>query len=221
MRPLLILRPEPAASATAAAARRRGLAPIVAPLFAIEPVAWTLPAGPFHGLLLTSANAVRMGGPALTSLQRLPVHAVGSATASAASAAGLEVASSGSGNVDDLLRQLPSGLRLLHLAGEDRREPASARQTIVPVTVYRAAPLPSPPALATAGEAVALVHSPRAGRRLAELVRDRGQLAVAAISPAAAEACGGGWQSIRHADHPADEVLLSLAADLCKDGGTS
>ena len=60
MRRLLVLRPEPGASATAGRARTLGLDPVLMPLFEIEPIAWTAPdpAG-FDALLLTSANAVR------------------------------------------------------------------------------------------------------------------------------------------------------------------
>lgn len=217
MRPVLILRPEPGASATAARARQLGLEPVLAPLFAVEPVAWKVPepAG-FDALLLTSANAVRHGGRGLAALAGLPVHAVGGATAEAAKGAGFKVASTGSGDVADLLSSLPPSLNLLHLAGEDRREPEGARQRIVAVTVYRSALLPPPDALAEVANAVALVHSPRAGRRLAELVDRRESLSIVAISPAAAEACGAGWRTVAIAEKPSDELLLSLAAQLCK-----
>ena len=70
--------------------------------------------------------------------------------------------------------------------------------------------------VATAGS-VALVHSPRAGRRFAELVGDRGSIAIAAISPAAAEAVGEGWQAVAAAEEPGDDALLALAARLCNN----
>jgi uroporphyrinogen-III synthase len=62
---------------------------------------------------------------------------------------------------------------------------------------------------------VALIHSPRAARRFAELVTDRSSIAIAAISPAAAEGIGSGWKSVAIADQPSDEALLALAATLC------
>jgi uroporphyrinogen-III synthase len=66
---------------------------------------------------------------------------------------------------------------------------------------------------------VALIHSPRAGRRFAELVDRasiaRGGVTIAAISPAAAEAAGEGWARVEAAERPADDVLLALAARLC------
>jgi uroporphyrinogen-III synthase len=96
MKRLLVLRPQPGASATAERARSLGLDPALIPLFEIEPLEWTAadPAG-FDALLLTSANAVRFGGDELKSLLPLPVHAVGAATAEAACEAGLRVSSVG------------------------------------------------------------------------------------------------------------------------------
>lgn len=122
MRKLLLLRPEPGLSASVTRARALGLDVIACPLFRVGPVEWALPdSARFDGLLLTSANALRNGGPGLRQLVGLPVHAVGPATAEAARAAGFEVDSVGTTNVADLLNQLPANLRLLHLAGEDRR----------------------------------------------------------------------------------------------------
>ena len=62
---------------------------------------------------------------------------------------------------------------------------------------------------------VAAVHSPRAGARLAELATTRGGTMIAAISPAAADACGPGWEGVESAIRPDDESLLALAAMLC------
>lgn len=212
---VLILRPEPGASATVEKARAMGLEAAAVPLFAVEPIAWDAPdAARFDALLLTSANAMRMAGERLQSLRGLPVHAVGEATAEAARGAGFDVASSGDDGVDRLLDSLEPELKLLHLCGEDRREPRAARQSITPVAVYRARAIDAPDLAQIAG-AVALIHSPRAGRRLAELVSDRTSVAIAAISPAAAEAAGAGWKQVESAEAPTDEALLALAARLC------
>nr|WP_209022914.1 uroporphyrinogen-III synthase [Sphingomonas kaistensis] len=211
---MVVLRPEPGASATAARAAALGLEVRRHPLFTAEPVAWSLPAGPFDALLVTSANAIRLAGR----LPVLPVHAVGAASAAAARDAGLEVLTVGEGGVDALLDRLPEGLRLLHLSGEERIEPADARQAITSVVVYRMGPLPLPDAASVEG-AVVLVHSPAAGRRLDEIKASRDRVRVAAISPAAAMACGPGWECCEAADAPADSALLSLAAKLCKELG--
>lgn len=181
------------------------------PLFVAEPVAWTLPECPFDALLLTSAAAIRHSGR----LPALPVHAVGEATAAAARKAGLEVATVGEGGVDALLGRLPEGLALLHLAGEEHIVPTQPRQRITSVAVYRMAELALPdPALLR--QAVALVHSPAAGRRLAA-VEGRERIRIAAISPAAAAACGPGWARCEAAAQPNDAALLGLAAKLCEE----
>jgi len=212
---LLVLRPEPGASATVDRARAAGLDATSVPLFEIEPVAWDSPeAGSFDGLLLTSANAIRAGGEQLKELRGLKTYAVGAATAEEAREAGFDIAATGDSGVDRLLGSIDADLKLLHLCGADRRKPLEARQEIAPVAVYRAAPIQSPD-LSKAGGSVALIHSPRAGRRFAELVSDRSSIVIAAISPAAAAAVGDGWKSVDVADRPSDEALLALAARLC------
>ena len=131
MRPLVILRPEPAASRTAGQARDMGLTVHVLPLFELVPLPWSAPdpAG-FDGLVLTSANAVCLGGEQLGKLSLLPVHAVGAATAAAARAAGLTVVAVGEGGVRNM--DLPAG-RLLHLAGRDH-----CRWSSMTISVYEA-----------------------------------------------------------------------------------
>ncbi|HEX5258022.1 MAG TPA: uroporphyrinogen-III synthase [Sphingomicrobium sp.] len=215
MRRLLVLRPEPGASATAQRARALGLTAVAAPLFEIEPLEWDVPeVGGFDGLLLTSANAVRHSGERLRDLRGLPVYAVGEATAEAAREAGFSVAATGDGGVDRLLGSIDQDLKLLHLCGEDRRDPVETRQRITNVPVYRARPLDSPDLSAAEG-AVALIHSPRAGRRFAELIRNRNSIVIAAISPAAAESVGSGWAAAESAPEPDDDALLALAVRLC------
>ena len=89
-----------------------------------------------------------------------------------------------------------------------------ARHAIETVVVYRsvaiAAAIPS-------GALVALVHSPRAGARFAELAATAPTIAIAAISAAAAAACGTGWAAVEVAEQPNDRALLALAARLCQD----
>lgn len=223
MRPLVVLRPEPGASATCAAARAMGLQAVAVPLFEVQPVAWAAPdPAAFDGLLLTSANALRAGGPELARLRGLPAFAVGEATASEAQARGFALASVGSGGVDELLEQIDPGLRLLHLCGEQWREPKAPRQAITHLPVYRAADLPSPDLSPCAGAVVA-VHSPRAGARLAELAArsslDASAIALAAISLETARACGGGWEQVAASGEPGDGALLALAARLCNSPG--
>jgi uroporphyrinogen-III synthase len=215
MRRALVLRPEPGARATVERARERGLDVVVVPLFEIEPLAWDA-SDPrrFDGLLLTSANALWNSGEKLNALRALPVYAIGESTAEAARQAGFSIAATGNRDIERLLASIEPGLELLHLCGEDRRIPSTVRQQITPLTVYRAKPIEAPE-LGAAEGAVALIHSPRAGRRFAELMRDRRSIAIAAISPAAADAAGGGWEAVEAAPQPNDDALLALAARLC------
>lgn len=215
MKPLLVLRPEPGNQATVDRARAMGLEPIACPLFRVEPLSWTAPdPRAFDHLLLTSANAPRHGGDQLARLTALPVLAVGAATAEAARAAGFDVALTGEQGIDALLAALPANRRLLHLAGADHR-PAPARRAVETLLVYRSVALAAP--VLPSGALVAMVHSPRAGERLAALQTDQARIAIAAISPAAAAACGAGWARIAVADQPRDGALLALAARLCQD----
>ena len=215
MRRVLVLRPEPDASATVERARGRGLDAVAVPLFEVAAIEWQAPeAASFDGVLLTSANAVRHGGEQLQGFRGLKTYAVGEATAAAARDAGFDVAATGDSGVDRLLGSIEAELKLFHPCGEDRRDPAKARQNITAVPVYSAREIEAPD-LSAAPDSVALIHSPRAARRFAELVEARDTILVAAISEAAAEALGDGWQAVETAEQPAEEALLALAARLC------
>ncbi|MFL6829421.1 MAG: uroporphyrinogen-III synthase [Sphingomicrobium sp.] len=221
MRAVAVLRPEPGASATVARARERGLDAFAIPLFKVEPVPWSAPdPGGFDALLLTSGNALRHAGEQLDKLRALKVYAVGEATAEAAREAGFDIAAAGDSGVDRLLGSIEPGLRLLHLCGEERREPMGAPQEVTSLSVYRSTPIENPDLRRTHG-AVALVHSPRAAQRFAELVAERGSIAIAAISPAAAAAAGAGWQAVGAAEGPSDDALLALAERLCNKSSGS
>lgn len=214
IRPLVVVRPEPGNARTVAAALAAGRAAEPMPLFAVRPLAWTPPAADrFDAVLLTSANAALHGGTGLAALCRLPVLAVGKATAAAASAAGLSVVLVGDGDGAALVeRSAACGYRrLLHLAGRERA--ALAVDAVVPV--YASEPLAPPVDLAArlAGATV-LLHSARAARRLAALVEDRGATALAAISPSVLDAAGAGWSDRIAAARPTDAALLTAAAAL-------
>ncbi|MBB4618154.1 uroporphyrinogen-III synthase [Sphingomonas abaci] len=210
-RPIAVLRPEPGNGRTADRLAALGLAVIRQPLFAVAPVAWTAPDPTgFDALLLTSANAVRHAGIAATPLARLPVWAVGSATAAAARAAGLRVARTGTGGVAALVGDR-GDRRLLHLAGRERQ----AVPGVTAITVYAADPLPvAAAAWAALSGSVALLHSPRAARALAAGVVDRASLRLAALSPAILAAAGSGWDHALAVAVPEEDALLAAARAL-------
>lgn len=202
---VLVLRPEPGASRTAALLTGRGLEPILYPLFAIEPVAWALPQDrAFDALLLTSANAVRHAGPDLAAMRVLPCYCVGEATAQAARDAGFADVRVGGGDAASTIPLLVADgrSRVLHPCGIDVRpfDPRGLR--VEPIPVYCSAERGDAASLEALIHAraptVAMVHSPRAGGRLdALLPMDlRAPIAVVAISDAAASTCGGGWREM-------------------------
>jgi uroporphyrinogen-III synthase len=212
---LLILRPEPGASETAARARALGLEPVVAPLFAIAAVAGPpVEAGRYEAVLLTSANGARHAPAGLTFL---PCFAVGESSAAAARAAGFAAVRTGPCDGASVAAMMASAgvSRALHLCGREHHPVEAAGMAIERRVVYAAEPVPRE---SFEGPAVAMIHSARAGARFAHLVGDRAKIAIAAISAAAAAAAGEGWAAKAVAAAPRDQALLELAAKLCNHG---
>ena len=225
-RPLLVVRPEPGNAVTVASARARGLNAVAAPLFAIEPVAWTVPpVERFDALLLGSANAVRCGGAGLAGLTGLAAYTVGEATADAARQAGFAVAGSGSGGLAELIPKLAADgrRRILRLAGEEHVEldppPGMQVETVVAYRA-RALALPEPARASLEQKAVVLLHSAAAARYFAALCERariaRGNVALACLGVRVADAAGRGWDEVRTAPRPTDAALLVLAAEMCQ-----
>lgn len=223
MRRVLILRPEPAAGKTAEKARAMGLDALVHPLFAPQIVEWTPPTpGDYDALLLTSANGVRLAGPALHRYRALPAYAVGAKTAQALTEAGFAHVVVGTIDGSAIAAQIAADghRRVLHLAGTTVAPMAAGPLHISRIAVYSMASLPPDPTLldkAVPGS-ILLVHSPRAGERLAEQIGDerRATLHVVAISAAALAACGPGWASGQAVALPQDDEMLALARRLCE-----
>lgn len=217
-RPLLVLRPEPGASATVTAARAMGLEAIAASLFAVRSIDWALPEVLPEAVLLTSANAIRHGGTNLTALTSLPAYAVGAATAEAARGAGFARIVTGDNDAEATLALARrDGVRsLLHLAGAAHRDVVPDDIRVDRRIVYAADAVPALPdaARAVLPGAIALLHSPRAARLFAGFVDPAG-IAIAAISPAALAAAGPGWRIAEAAAQPTDASLLAVAAKLC------
>ena len=217
--PLLILRPEPGASATATKARALGFYPVVAPLFEICTTDWDAPdpAG-YDAVMLTSANAARHGGAHIARFTHLPLYAVGAATADAARALGFERIKMGNKDATALLAQIAADghQHVLHLAGKHHRAAAHHDLQIERHIAYESALITPAPALPDT--AYILLHSPRAAERLAEIIAPatRSSRTLIAISDATAQAAGTGWAAIHTASAPNDDALLACAAQLCK-----
>ena len=227
---LLILRPEPGASRTAAHARSLGLSAIAAPLFEIISVDWTPPdPALFDAVIVTSVHAARQAGPAISLYRTLPCYAVGDASAAAAAQAGFSEVIVGPSDGAALVAMMDEAgvANAFHPCGRDHIPLASSFR-IEKRIVYAALAadrLPERAATALKGGAIALLHSPRAAHCFGQLLDqagiERASVRLAAISPAAAEAAGEGWKNLSVADIPRDHALLELAASLCKTDRTS
>lgn len=225
--PLLILRPEPGAAMTAKRAFDEGWKPIVAPIFRIEPIAWgSPPADDYDALFVTSANAVRQAGKAISAYHGLPAYAVGDATARALKAAGFTDIRAGRGDAAVMLEAAAENgvARALHLAGEDYRDVGHDAISIDRRIVYRSAALDrlgdkALAALREGGGAV-LLHSGRAAEQFGRLCDEgripRGTISIAALAPAVLDAAGPGWRAMIAAAKPDDAALLAAAARLCQ-----
>lgn len=222
-RRLIILRPEPAAGRTADKAARLGFDVLCHPLFAPLPLDWAAPpADGFDALLLTSANTVRLAGARLAAYRALPTYAVGAATAAALQEAGFVAVTCGEGDASAIAARIEAdGHRaVLHLAGTTVAPMDAGPLRLTRIAVYSMASLPPDPALlhdAIPG-AILLVHSPRAGERLAERIPldQRSALHIVAISHAALATCGSGWASLSAPHRPVDDDMLALALSLCE-----
>lgn len=201
----------------------------MAPLLRVEPLAVQLRLEGVGALAFTSPNGVA-GFASLRPDRGLPVFAVGDATADAARAAGFTRVLSAGGDVADLARLILaerssfSG-RLLRAGAEEaagdlvgalRRGGVAASS----IALYRTVLCQPPSALWSADHdawAAVLVHSPKAGRALAQFV-DRlpaGKLCVCISSAAAKPLVAVGYDPIRAAAHPDEaSMIAALRASL-------
>jgi uroporphyrinogen-III synthase len=201
-----------------------GLETLLYPLFEIAPLAWCAPEpDAFDALMLTSANAARRAGPDLTRYAAVPLYVVGEATAKAARALGLKPAHVGTRDAAALAEDMRrAGVRrALHLCGADVVAAEVEGVSILRVPVYHAREAGDADSLAVQLRAddICLVHSPRAGARLATLVppETRAEFSLIAISGNALTAAGTGWADALAAPAPTDPAMLALAQELCQN----
>jgi uroporphyrinogen-III synthase len=196
---ILVTRPQPGSSQTAAALKERGHEPITAPLLQIEILSQVDPdAGPWTAILITSANAMR----GIAHLARrdgwraVPIFAVGDRSAGAARDQGFTNVTSASGNVDGLVDLVAARLgppaRLLYLSGEERSGDLAgalrAKNFIVDVVmVYRmiaARTLPEPAASAIRDGIDGVLHFSRhSAEAFVNAASNAGLLEVALARP--------------------------------------
>ena len=214
---VLVTRPEPAASRTAARLRALGHEAIVAPLLLVRAVAWGLPDTLPTAVALTSASAAALAGAQLARLTHLPVFAVGEATADAARAAGFTDIRAARGDASAVfaLAARAGFVSMLHLAGADRSPAVVPLGLRVAVrTVYVADLADSLPA--DCGD-LALLYSTRTADAFAALFEgERAELDVAALSHGVALALGAGWRSVAVAREPHEDALFAAAGLTCE-----
>ncbi len=196
------------------------------PLFAVEPVDWSVPnASGYDAILAGSANAFRYGGEGLKDLASLPVLAVGAATAEAAGASDFQVEEIGARGMQALVDRLEERFRrLLRLTGQTRVQlrPTGGFE-IDERIVYgtRALPLPERIAADLRKGGVVALHSGAAAEHFCgecdRLGLHRSLISIIALAPRVAERAGGGWRAVDICPLPTDAALLALAEPLCKN----
>lgn len=237
---IVVTRPQEDAVRTAAVLRGLGHEVLIEPLLTVRPLAVDLPPPQtVGGLLLTSANGVRMldrAAGALSpvqaqALRALPAYAVGDQTARALRECGFHTVLSADGDVGvlaGLVRRVhpADGLPLLHVAGTDRAGDLTALLSpdypVQRVILYRAETVTafSPAfrqALATGTVDVVLLYSPRTAVTFATLIdacgaRDHLRVVTAAcLSHTVAKSLDDlPFQAVRVAGQPRQDALLAL-----------
>jgi uroporphyrinogen-III synthase len=231
---ILITRPEPDASHEAAALAARGHETVAAPLLSIEfNEDAPLQLAGAQAVLVTSRNALRAlaGHRALGEALKLPLVAVGEATARDAQALGFADVTVGPGTGAELAKLVPQELEpeqgaLVHLAGETlafdlkgalEKQGFSVRQAVL----YRAVAATALPdeavAALTSGKLDgAILMSPRTARILADLLSRHDALTQGkrlicyCLSEAVAEVLTPLGFSVRVAARPREEDVLAL-----------
>lgn len=222
-----VTRTLPGAALTAARVRALGWAPLVAPLLEVRLVDTPVPMEGVGALAFTSPNGVTAFAR-LRDERALPVFAVGDGTADAARAAGFAAVASAAGDVHDLValiaarRDTFSGQLLRpgpgkpagDLGGALASRGIQATSCVVYETIASSdfdASSPQVGQLIAGGMAAVLVHSPRAARRLASLLRGPAPASCrfVCISPAAARPFIEVGCTVEIAAHPSEAGMLA------------
>jgi uroporphyrinogen-III synthase len=229
-RGVLITRPEPGGSDTAARVAALGYQPIVAPLLDIHVLHAALPAAErLHAILVTSGNAI----PSLpASHHYLPLFAVGAATAARARAAGFAQVNSADGDANALAELVARSCDrhagpVLLAGGRGQGEGLAADLRargfrVIRRVVYVAAPVTALPdvarnTFASGRLAAALFFSAETARqcvrllqaaRLPEAVRPVDALAIGEAAAVALQSLP--WRRICVAARPNQDAMLAL-----------
>jgi uroporphyrinogen-III synthase len=226
---VLVTRPEPGASRTAARLAAAGFDPVVLPLTRISPLDFTLPEGPFDAVIVTSAQALNAVRP--QRILHLPVFAVGETTAESAKSAGFGKVITADGSVESiaaLVRKCADpAARLLFLCGKVRRPELEATLGDAGFHLTAIETYDAPPAVYSEEEAAArlgdapfaavTLMSARAAELFVALARGSKferlfkSCEVVCFSPRIADALGKetGWK-VRVTRHASEDALVEL-----------
>lgn len=229
---ILVTRPEPGASETAAQLVRLGHQPMICPLLEIVYLDAPIAIGPdMAALVVTSPSGVRALAR-LTGGRDLPLYSVGDRTADLARELGFHDVFSAAGDVnalaDLIVREPPRGAgRLLHISGQDVAGDLAGLLHPHGIRLDRHIAYRAQPAMALDGQTMAaladgrvshvLLFSARTARCFVTLVEKAGLASVMAklnalcISQTVAGAIEGpAWGEIKVAASPDAAHLLAL-----------
>jgi uroporphyrinogen-III synthase len=226
----LVTRPREESERLAAALATRGVEAVIEPLIEVHYLlSGELDLGGVQAVLCTSANGVRAFSRA-SSERRLPLLAVGDATAARARAEGFTAVESAGGDAADLARLAAARLRpqdgaLLHTTGDVVASDLAGALRARGFTVERHVLYEARPAVALTTSTLAALRSgvidlafffsPRTAAIFARLAGDAGvadrcaAIIALSISPAAdARLAGLPWLERRIAERPKQPALL-------------
>jgi len=233
---LLVTRPEPDASETAARLNALDIETVVEPLLIAQTLETSLPpAEGFAALAVTSANALRAlhDRGDLPHYRRLPLYAVGDRTARLARDLGFDEVVSAAGSLADLVALLArAGVHGPVLYPSARQQAGDLARALAPhgimvitTPVYTMNPAPALTAatlerLETGAIAAGLFYSRRTAETFVSLaagLRDKARLGVICLSEAvAAPLIAAHFVRVSLADHPSEEAMLSLALSFAR-----
>lgn len=237
---MLVTRPEPDASETAARLAALDIGVVKAPLLSFAPLTTTLPAADgFAALAVTSANALRAlhDRGEIPRLRHLPLYAVGARTAAAARDLGFDAVVSAEGNLDALVERLAGaaiGGPILYPAARDQsgdlaRALAPHGVMVITAAVYAMIPINALDgavlaALNGGGIGGALFYSRRTAQTFVSITdlsmnaAARRSLAMLCLSETvAAPLVDAHFVRIGLADYPSEEAMMSLALSFARD----
>lgn len=236
---ILVTRPEPDASDTAARLNAVGLEPVLAPLLEMHVLETGLPdAKNLTAIALTSANALRAleQQDKLTAYLHLPVFTVGDRTAAHARDAGFETVTSADGSFDDLIALLAkqnfTGAIFYPTAanatGDLAKALAPAGIMALPARIYEMRPTTELSKDTIANlvsreiKAVSLYsrHTAETFCALTEALDKGARAALTALclsENVAAPMIANRFTRIALADYPSEEAMMALALSFARD----